>query len=436
MRWFAHPRGESLQSVSAALQAGREDAASLHELSRLRARAAQNEYNAWAFIADGGVTGSTGAAGGARRSALDGIPLSVKDTQHVAGMPTRFGSAAAPAVHAGESSPLVARLQALGMTVVGKTTTPEFAWKATTESPLTGVTRNPRYPHLSPGGSSGGAAVSIAEGSCLLATGTDAGGSVRIPAAFTATVGFKPSHGIAQAPTAVDGFRQLGHWGLHGATVADLRFAWAALHSRADLPATATWAWFPAESMQLDETVERFYREARQSLQRLWGAGSPAPAPDWDQARVAQHALYKLGCHNAVNQIPAAARQRVDAGLRSYAQQGAEVDSTRQAAAEDIRIALRSFIDDLLDHVDVLVLPTVACTPPPLGRAFAPNGRYTEWLDWAHCTYLTNLTGHPSLSLPGELDGLPCGLQLLGRTGADAKVLAIGEALERGLSHP
>lgn len=430
MRWFPHPRGESLQSVSAALEAGRVDAARLLEQACQRARAAQARYNAWAFIAEGATAS---CQEGTRRSSLDGIPISVKDTQHVAGMPTRFGSAAAAAVHAVESSPMVARLQALGVAVVGKTTTPEFAWKATTESPLTGVTRNPRYPELSPGGSSGGAAVSVAEGSCLLATGTDAGGSVRIPAAFTATVGFKPSHALAGSTTAVDGFRQLGHWGLHGATVADLRFAWAALQSCEDLPATATWACLPDDAMQLDETVGRFYREARQSLARLWGAGATAPSPDWSRARVAQHTLYKLGCRNTVDQIPSAARHLVDPGLLSYAQQGDEVDSARRAAAEDIRIGLRRFIDELLERVDVLVLPTVACTPPPVGQAFAPNGPYAEWLDWAHCTYLTNLTGHPSLSLPAEFDGLPCALQLIARTGADARLLAIGETIERGL---
>src|SRR5688572_30172157 len=134
-------------------------------------------------------------------SPLDGVPTSIKDTTTVKGWPTRIGSHATDETPAAEDAPVVGRLRAAGMTIIGKSTTPEFGWKALTDSPLQGVTRSPWNPGHTPGGSSGGAASMTAAGVAPFNHGNDGGGSIRIPAAHTGLVGLKPSFGrIAQYP--------------------------------------------------------------------------------------------------------------------------------------------------------------------------------------------------------------------------------------------
>ena len=127
---------------------------------------------------------------------VDGVPTSIKDVFLTRGWPTLRGSRTIdPAQPWAEDAPCVARLRDSGAVLLGKTTTPEIGWKGVTDSPLTGVTRNPWDPARTPGGSSGGAAAAVASGMGALAVGTDGGGSVRIPASFTGTVALKPTYG-------------------------------------------------------------------------------------------------------------------------------------------------------------------------------------------------------------------------------------------------
>ena len=126
---------------------------------------------------------------------LHGVPVSLKDSFDLRGVPTTFGSKIFATSVAAEDAPLVERLKRAGAVILGKTTMPEFAWKAVTHSPLSGITRNPWNPAFTPGGSSGGAAAQVAAGLGPLAVGTDGGGSIRIPAAFTGIYGLKPSFG-------------------------------------------------------------------------------------------------------------------------------------------------------------------------------------------------------------------------------------------------
>ena len=142
---------------------------------------------------------------------LDGVPVSIKDLLLTRGWPTLRGSKTVdPAQAWTEDSPPVARLREAGAVLLGKTTTPEFAWKGVTDSPLTGVTRNPWNPERTPGGSSGGAAAAVAAGMGPLALGTDAGGSLRIPAAFCGLFTIKPTvgRGTVLSADAVWQFRQ------------------------------------------------------------------------------------------------------------------------------------------------------------------------------------------------------------------------------------
>src|SRR5438132_1041057 len=152
---------------------------------------------------------------------LDGIPVAIKDTLLARGWPRLLGSRTIDRNQAwDEDAPVPARLRDEGAVFFGKTTTPEFGWKGVTDSPLSGVTRNPWDLERTPGGSSGGSAAAVLAGVCPLAVGTDAGGSIRIPAAFCGIVGFKPTFGrVAVYPPSV--FGDVAHVGPMTRNVAD-----------------------------------------------------------------------------------------------------------------------------------------------------------------------------------------------------------------------
>src|SRR5262244_2681185 len=155
------------------------------------------------------------------RGLLDGVPVALKDTVLTKGWPRLLGSRTIVADQSwDEDSPVVARLRAEGAVFFGKTTTPEFGWKPVTDSPLTGITRNPWDLERTPGGSSGGSAAAVLAGICPLAVGTDAGGSIRIPAAFCGIVGLKPTFGrVAVYPPSA--FGDVAHVGPMSRTVED-----------------------------------------------------------------------------------------------------------------------------------------------------------------------------------------------------------------------
>ena len=157
---------------------------------------------------------------GAPKGLADGIPVGVKDNILVAGMPARYGSRLTSAEPAAHDAPAVARLRENGAIVIGKTTMSEFGWKPVTDSPLTGVTRNPRDTRKTPGGSSGGAAAAVVLGMGPIQIGTDGGGSIRIPAAFSGCYGIKPTR--PRVPVwPVSPLATLGHVGPLTQSVAD-----------------------------------------------------------------------------------------------------------------------------------------------------------------------------------------------------------------------
>src|SRR5207249_10658223 len=161
--------------------------------------------NAFCLVdAEAAIASATESEGswikGAPIGLLDGVPVSIKDVILARGWPTLRGSKTIdPKGPWDDDAPAVARLREAGAVLLGKTTTPEFGWKGVTDSPLTGITRNPWNPRKTPGGSSGGAAAAVASGMGPLAVGTDGGGSIRIPCSFTGLFGIKPSFGRVPA---------------------------------------------------------------------------------------------------------------------------------------------------------------------------------------------------------------------------------------------
>ncbi len=370
---------------------------------------------------------------GAPLSPLDGVPIAIKDNQAVAGQTRMAGSRAnehTPVLT--EDAPHVARLREAGAVFFARTNMPDSAWKAVTDSPLTGVTRNPWNPELTPGGSSGGAAVAVATGCCPIATGSDGGGSIRIPAAFTAIYGIKPTTGripgISEAPdiTAI---------GPLTGTVADAALALSIMcrPDRSD-PFTAGLAVpdFVAETKRgvagLRVAVSSScgciptgpwkFTALEQAARALADAGAYVEyvdPPIWNIRRA-----YVTICEVAFAAMAAGMSAErmalLDPGLIETARRGMMTPATveRQAQLERVRLA-QSFIRFFIDY-DLLLLPCVPIAPFTAGHNInTPDpALYPEWYDWTPYTWIFNAAKLPAASCPWGLDpaGLPQAVQL------------------------
>src|SRR5438034_5165912 len=212
---------------------------------------------------------------GEPKGLLDGLPIALKDTLLTRGWPRLVGSKTIDPNQAwDEDSPVTARLRAAGAVYFGKTTTPEFGWKAVTDSPLSGTTRNPWNLQRTPGGSSGGSAVALLAGICPLAVGTDAGGSIRIPAAFCGVFGLKPTFGkVAVYPPSA--FGDVAHVGPMSRTVADAALMLDAMKG----PDSRDWYSLPDDGIAYRERVRGgSLKGKRVALSPTLGYAEPAPA--------------------------------------------------------------------------------------------------------------------------------------------------------------
>ena len=210
---------ETITDIAAALRAGRVTSTALVERSLQRIRRLDDRFNSFVALDESGAAEAARQSDarlsqGAPRSALEGVPISIKDNIHVAGMPSTWGSRALAAFRPAIDELPVVRLRAAGAIVIGKTNVPEFTLEGYTRNDLFGVTRNPWNADLTPGGSTGGGAASVAAGLVPAAIGTDGGGSIRRPACHSGLVGFKPSIGrwprIDGFPTILTDFETIG----------------------------------------------------------------------------------------------------------------------------------------------------------------------------------------------------------------------------------
>ncbi|POM23336.1 Acylamidase [Actinomadura rubteroloni] len=381
---------------------------------------------------------------------LDGVPVSIKDVFLTAGRPTLRGSRAVdPAGPWREDAPAVARLREAGAVAVGKTTTPEFAWKGVTDGPLTGVTRNPWDPALTPGGSSGGAAAAVAAGLAPLALGTDGGGSVRIPAAFTGTFTLKPTYGrVPHYPASP--FGTLAHAGPMTRTVQDAVLLldvitapdprdWAALPPPAG-PFAATVpdvtglrvAFSPdLGHARVDPEVAALVASAAETFAAL-GATVERADPGFADPVAAFWTLWSAGAAKVVEPLDPERRAGLDPGLREICEQGAAVTAAAYLDATAVRMDLGRRMGEFHERYDLLLTPTLPIAAFPAGRE-TPDGRPGErWTSWTPFTYPFNMTQQPAASVPCGFTaaGLPAGLQIVGPRHADARVLAACRAFE------
>lgn len=388
---------------------------------------------------------------------LAGLPLAVKDLEDVAGMPTTFGSVlfddAAPAA---ADSIEVARLRAAGAIVVGKTNTPEFGCKGATDNALFGATLNPWNRAYSPGGSSGGSSAALAAGLVPLATGSDGGGSIRIPAALCGHSGFKASQGrvpMGGAPTTgllavrgpmtlslVDAVRALDVVrGDHPADIFGLPddgAPWTPLFERRRLPEKVLWcptlgyAEIDTEVLRVCETAVERLRAAGVEVIEVDSVFAEHPLGQWWTLWTALLAR-KLGGRRDDPRW-----ERVDPALKAMVATGLKVSGVHFALAIDACHHYNDQLEAAFAAAPYLLSPTCAGRTPKSGEGGTINGKPTA--AWVEMTFGFNMTRNPAASVHAglDVDGLPVGLQIVGRQRDDLGVLCAAGAIEDLLGGP
>lgn len=394
---------------------------------------------------------------GAPAGALDGVPVAIKDVFLTAGWPTVRGSRTAdPAGPWNDDAPAVAALRRHGAVLPGKTTTPEFGWKAVTDSPLTGVTRNPWDPTRTPGGSSGGSAAALAAGMVALALGTDGGGSIRIPCSFCGLCGIKPSFGRVPAwPPSPFGI--LSHAGPMSRTVADL----AALLDVLAEPDPRDWTSLepPTGSFaagkrgvsglriafspdlgyaEVDPEVAVPVAAAARAFEAL-GAHVEQVDPGFEDPRWCFDMLWSTGAAALVATLgDPPAGELIDPGLLQIVQRGRRGSALEYAEALRQRDRLGLTMNLFHQDWDLLLTPTVAIAPFEAGRDVPSGSADPGWPSWTPFTYPFNLTQQPAGTIPCGFTaaGLPVGLQIVGPRYGDALVLAAMAAYQAACPQP
>jgi aspartyl-tRNA(Asn)/glutamyl-tRNA(Gln) amidotransferase subunit A len=390
-------------------------------------------------------------AQGAPRGLLDGVPVSIKDLLLTRGWPTLRGSKTVdPKGPWTEDAPVVARLREHGAVLLGKTTTPEFGWKGVTDGPLTGITRNPWNPTVTPGGSSGGGAAAVASGMGPLAVGTDGGGSIRIPCSFSGLFGLKPSFGRVPAwPLSPMG--TVAHVGPMTRTVADA----ALLMNVLSLPDLRDWHSLPYEPRDFRVGLN----DGVQGLRIAYSADLGYAKVDGEIAAIVKRAVNKfieLGAHveakdpgfadcgplfaahwfpgaaSVVRAIDARKRALMDKGLLETARLGERVTMPQYFSAMQQRGALGLLMNRFHETYDLLLTPTLPLAAFAAGKEVANLLKEKRWTDWSPFSYPFNLTQQPAASIPCGLTrkGLPVGLHIVGPRYADALVLRAARAFE------
>jgi aspartyl-tRNA(Asn)/glutamyl-tRNA(Gln) amidotransferase subunit A len=383
---------------------------------------------------------------------LDGIPTSVKDLILARGWPTLRGSRTVdPDQDWDDDAVLVASLRRSGAVLIGKTATPEFGWKGVTDSPLNGITRNPWKAELTPGGSSGGAAVAAACGMGALHVGTDGGGSIRIPASFTGVVGFKPTYGIVpRHPPSPYGTLSTG--GPITRSVADAALMMEVLTEpypgdfyalpianrafRAGLDGGIEgWrvAFSPTLSgARVDPEVAAVVAAAAKRFTELGADLVEVPPVLEDSLLIFQHHWF-VGAALQMRQLTAAQRRRLDPGFAYIAEQGSRLPAVEYAASVKAREAMGARMLGFFQSWDLLLTPTMPLAAFPAGTDYPPQAGRGEWNDWTPFTYPFNLTRQPAISVPCGFtkSGLPVGLQIVGPILGDQRVLRAAHAFEQ-----
>jgi len=413
-------------------------------------------YNAYRLV-DGERALEAARASEARWAAgkpagiVDGVPTSIKDLVATKGWSTRRGSlTSSEEGDWDEDHPMVEKLRNHGAVLLGKTTTPEFGWKGVTDSPLTGITRNPWDPSKTPGGSSGGAAAAAAACMGALHHGSDGGGSIRMPAGYTGIYGIKPTFG--RVPTyPASGFGTVSHQGPMTRTVSDaaLMLTVMAEHDARDwyaLPATGQdWreslgqsvkGWRIAFSPDLghakvDPEIAALVKAAAETFTTL-GAHVEEVDPGLGDQHDTFRTHWYIGASRLQKTFSAEELAMLDPGFREVGVAGNEITLDEYLDAVAAREAAGTKLNLFLDQYDLLLTPTLPITAFEAGEEVPVGSGMDRWTRWTPFSYPFNLGRHPAATIPCGLcsNGLPAGLQIVGPINRDDKVLAASRAYE------
>ena len=389
---------------------------------------------------------------GERLGALHGIPYSIKDLSLTEGVATKFGSHVF-AQRLGEvDAPFVRRLKAAGGVMLGKTTTPEFGWKALGDSPLTGISCNPWDTATTPGGSSAGAGIAAALGLGPLAQGSDGAGSIRIPSSFCGIFGLKPSYGrVPMWPVSNNDYAS--HTGPMTRTVADAALMLSVMAGpdpwdytslegapedyvgKLDAGVRGLRVAFSPDlgGLRVDPEVATLVKAAARVFEQL-GCTVEDVKPDFADSTEMIRCLWS--CHYTGNyaRYLGEFRHRMDPGLVACIEDGMRYSATDYVTMRGRKIAYWDSVRPLFETYDLLLTPTVSVPALPVGRLNPEHWpqHAWDWIGWAGFSYPFNFTGQPASTVPAGFTpgGLPVGLQIVGRRFADLTVLQASAAFE------
>lgn len=403
---------------------------------------------------------------------LHGVPVAIKDLfDYKAGVRNTYGSKPLKDHVPDKTAVYVERLEKAGAIILGKTNTPEFGHKGATDNFIFGPTSTPFAPGKNAGGSSGGSAAAVADGLCALAQGTDAGGSIRIPASCCGVYGFKASYGRVATTPRPDGFNShtpFTHTGPLSRTVEDAALMLGVIageHPRDpfSLPGTEDYVAACRRSIEgfriaysanfevfpVEDEIGAIVREAATAFE---SAGAVVEETSigiehsqrelseiWEREQAIKYAVTLEGMKRNGMDLLGDHREDLTPEYIEIAEMGREMSALEYKLDDVIRTSVFDAIQDVFDGYDLLVTPTLAIPAfdnAGNGNTVGPSEVNGETVDpligWA-LTHPINFTGHPAASIPAGFtsDGLPVGLQIIGRRFADGDVLAASAAFER-----
>lgn len=390
---------------------------------------------------------------GEAKSPIDGIPVTIKDWFDVKGWPTRMGSKTSSALAQTNDSPVVQQLKDAGAVFMAKTTLPEFGHKGVTDSPLTGISRNPWDSAKTCGGSSGGAAIAAATRIAPLNLGSDAGGSIRIPASFCGIVGFKPSPGVIPAyPPSL--FSSLSSSGPMTTCVDDAAVMMDILAF--NLPQDFHTAPLPPQhfAKNIDAKLPKLKIAVAHTINGI--APTAEVAATFDNAiktisslgnieTIALDAPELVDTFNKhwmavaslmASRISSKDKKLMDARFLHWAARGDTLHLHEYLRAEHQRMMIGSYFKDLLTNYDLIITPTTAMTAFDVGSNMPIGADGELWDDWTPFTYPANLARLPAISIPCGMTkaGLPVGMQIMSGNLRDLLVLQTAKRIETQLA--
>ena len=459
----AHPLDLPATDIASGIRSGQFTSEAVVMESICRAKSANATLNAFTVIREEQALASAREADrmiseGKTVGFLHGVPFAAKDLTPTKGDLTTLGSWTSGDWIPEETALCVRRLEEAGAILVGKTATPEFAYASFTHSPRWGVSRNPWDLERTPGGSSGGSAAAVAAGVVPFAEGTDMGGSVRIPAAFCGVVGLKPSLGRIPMTILPSVFDNISHFGPLARTVGDAVAFMEAASGPSDDDIMSLPLSFSTEAArkrnlegkrfafsmdlgyyEIQPEVEAVMREAIGKIRELGAVVDEVPMR-W--TRAVNDQWFDVWCvfmSSFFGERLTQYKHQMDPAVASMIERGLAANATDYKRVELLRTSMWRDMAKLFECYDALLCPTCAITAPLLHKndddyvATLSNGRFAG-LDMT-CPF-NLLPQLPALSLPvgRASNGLPVGLQVVGRRFADEQVLSFGAAMETSFS--